>query len=299
MTPNETSTASHDDPWCEAWVGREERASAIIASEAVAALAATLDRPAPAPGDALPPGWQWLFFNPVVAQAELGDDGHPVRTPRSFLPPLALPRRMWAGSRIRYLAPLAVGATATRHSHIERIVPKEGRGGRMCFVTVVHRIASEGRDRIVEEQDIVYREASTALAGAPSAAAGTPAPAVSAAPATWQRELRTDPVLLFRYSALTFNSHRIHYDRSYAREIEHYRDLVVHGPLTATLLQAHAIDAQPGRILNAFEFKGLQPLFVDEPLVLCADQDGENRLALRALAPDGSTAMGATALFHP
>jgi 3-methylfumaryl-CoA hydratase len=296
MTPNETSTAPHDDPWCEAWVGREERASATLAPEAVAALAATLDRPAPAPGDALPPGWQWLFFNPVAAQAELGDDGHPVRTPRSFLPPLALPRRMWAGSRVRYLAPLAVGATATRHSRIERIVPKEGRGGRMCFVTVVHRIASEGRDRIVEEQDIVYREASTGpVSATPAAAVGTPTPAASA---TWRRALRPDPVLLFRYSALTFNGHRIHYDRPYAREIEHYRDLVVHGPLTATLLQAHAVDAMPGRTLDGFEFKGLRPLFVNEPLVLCADADGADRLALRALGPDGDTAMMATARFQ-
>lgn len=296
MTPNPLK----DDPWCEAWVGREERVTATLAPEAVAALAATLDRPAPAPGDALPPGWQWLFFNPVAAQADLGEDGHPVRTPHSFLPPLALPRRMWAGSRVRYLAPLAVGATATRDSRIERIVPKEGRGGRMCFVTVVHRIASEGRDLIVEEQDIVYREASTALASAPLAVAGASATsAASAASATWRRELRPDPVLLFRYSALTFNGHRIHYDRPYAREVEHYRDLVVHGPLTATLLQAHAADALPGRTLDGFEFKGLQPLFVNEPLVLCADADGADRLALRALAPDGSTAMTATAHFQP
>ena len=110
--------------------------------------------------------------------------------------------------------------------------------------------------------------------------------------------MRPDPVLLFRYSALTFNGHRIHYDRPYAREVEHYRDLVVHGPLTATLLQAHAIDAQPGRTLDAFEFKGLQPLFANEPLVLCAEPDGVDRLALRALAPDGSTAMTATAHFR-
>lgn len=294
MTPNETSTAPQDDPWCEAWVGREERATATIAPEPVAALAATLDQPAPREGDALPPGWQWLFFNPVAAQADLGEDGHPLRTPRSFLPPLALPRRMWAGSRVRYLESLAVGAPATRSSRIERVVPKEGRSGRMCFVTVTHRIASEGRDRIVEEQDIVYREASTAPASA------TPPAAVdaSAASATWQRAVRPDPVLLFRYSALTFNGHRIHYDQSYAREVEHYRDLVVHGPLTATLLQAHAIDAQPGRTLDAFEFKGLQPLFANEPLVLCAEPDGVDRLALRALAPDGSTAMTATAHFR-
>ncbi|UST52847.1 MaoC family dehydratase N-terminal domain-containing protein (plasmid) [Comamonadaceae bacterium OTU4NAUVB1] len=297
MTANDRTSLA-DDPWCQAWVGREERAVAAIAPEAVAALAATLDRPAPRAGDALPPGWQWLFFNPVAAQAELGDDGHPVRTPQGFLPPLALPRRMWAGSRIRYLAPLPVGATATRVSRIERVTPKAGRSGGMCFVTVTHRIASAGRDRIVEEQDIVYREASSAAVASTTPAAPA-APDAVAEPARWRRALRPDPVLLFRYSALTFNGHRIHYDRPYAREVEHYRDLVVHGPLTATLLQALARDAWPGRTLDAFDFKGLQPLFVDEPLALCADPDGADRLALRALAPDGATAMRATALFHP
>lgn len=286
----------HDDPYCNAWLGREETRREVIGIAAVAGLAATLDwARTPGEGEPLPAGWQWLFFNPVAHHSQLGEDGHPRRTSDSFLPPIALPRRMWAGSRIQYLAPLVVGDEAVRSSRIERIVPKEGQSGRMCFVTVVHRTASQGRDCIVEHQDIVYREASTPSTAAASAApTSTPTATVQAA---WQRTVLPDPVLLFRYSALTFNGHRIHYDAPYAREVEHYSDLVVHGPLTATLLQALAVESRPGRRLTHFEFKGMQPLFVDQPIVLCADRADDGALQLKAVAPSGSTAMQAIARF--
>lgn len=289
-----TSTHPKHDPWCQAWLGRKEIVQAILSDTAVASLSATLNRPTPQAGDELPAGWQWLFFNPVVPASALGEDGHPLRTCDSFLPPLALPRRMWAGSRIHYLQPLLVGREAIRTSRIESITPKEGKTGRMCFVTVVHSISSQGKECVVEEQDIVYREAS--LAPAPVNAMPDEPAAVEAG---WQQALRPDAVLLFRYSALTFNGHRIHYDRTYAEQVEHYPDLVVHGPLTATLLQALACEAWPDKRLRTFQFKGLQPLFVNRPLTLCADVDaeGEQRLQLRALAPDGSLAMQASASF--
>jgi 3-methylfumaryl-CoA hydratase len=285
------------DDWA-GWICREETLHARIDIAPVAALAATLDleRP-PAEGQPLPPGWQWLFFNPIVRQSSTGADGHPRRTPESFLPPIDLPRRMWAGSRIRYLASLAVGAQAVRTSRIKQVAPKEGKSGRMYLVTVAHRITSGGRECIAEEQDIVYREASpSALARAelsltPSAAALNPRLAA------WQRPVSPDAVLLFRYSALTFNAHRIHYDLPYAQDVEGYPGLVVQGPLTATLLQGFAVSLQPQQRLAGFEFRGLQPLFASQPFTLCADEAGVGVLALRAVAPDGRTAVEASATF--
>lgn len=278
------------------WVDREETLCAHIDAARVAALAATLDLGrAPTEGQPLPPGWHWLFFNTVARQSDLGEDGHPRRTPASFLPPIELPRRMWAGSRIRYLAPMPVGAEAERSSRILRITPKEGKSGRMCFVTVAHSTVSGGRVCITEEQDIVYREAT------PPAAVRAAAEPTLAAPvpvqAAWQRPVNPDPVLLFRYSALTFNGHRIHYDLPYAQHVEGYQGLVVHGPLTATLLQGFAASLRSGQRLAAFEFRGLQPLFAGQSFTLCANEVEDGSLVLRAVAPDGRTAMEATARF--
>lgn len=285
-----TDTTRATDPWCQAWLGREETLRETVSPAAVAALAATLEQAhTPIEGDELPPGWQWLLFNPVAPRSALGEDGHPRRTAQSFLPPIALPRRMWAGSRLRYLAPLVVGGPAERTSRIARIAPKEGRSGRMCFVTVEHRTSRDGQDCIVEEQDIVYREAATG----PS-----PEPAQEAPPTSrWQEPFRPDPVLLFRYSALTFNGHRIHYDRPYAREVEHYRDLVVHGPLLATLLQGFVQRCLPGRRLVGFEFKGVAPLCVDQAASLHADLDGPDTLQLRSVAEGRGSTLQATARF--
>ncbi|MDF3833223.1 MaoC family dehydratase N-terminal domain-containing protein [Cupriavidus basilensis] len=287
------------DDWT-GWVGREETLRARIDAAPVAALAATLDlEGAPTEGQPLPPGWHWLFFNPVARQSALGDDGHPRRAANSFLPPINLPRRMWAGSRIRYLASLQVGAEAERSSRILRITPKEGKSGPMCFVTVAHSVASGGRTCIEEEQDIVYR-AATPLAPA-SGGSTIPERAVTPAPllAPWKRTVNPDAVLLFRYSALTFNGHRIHYDLPYAQVEEGYRGLVVHGPLAATLLQGFAASLRPGLSLAAFEFRGMQPLFAGQPFTLCADEAGKGALALHAVAPDGRVAVEAFARFAP
>lgn len=272
----------------EAWVGREESTFDHIDAKAVSAMAASLDLPqAPANGEPLPAGWQWLFFNPAARRSGLGSDGHPARG--GFLPPIALPRRMWAGSRIRYLADLEVGAEAERRSRIARIESKSGKRGALWFVTVEHTTRSAGRDCIVEEQDIVYREATP-----PGTAAAVPPR--HEAEAQWGQDFMPDTTLLFRYSALTFNGHRIHYDQAYARDEEGYPDLVVHGPLTATLLQ-HVAVAQGGR-LAAFEFRGVSPLFVSRGFRLEGRREADGRLSLWARGPDGELAMSATATLR-
>ena len=274
----------------DSWIGREEERSERILPGAVQALAATLDiEGVPVTGDALPPGWQWMFFNPVVRRSGLGADGHPQRG--GFLPPIELPRRMWAGSRLRYLDDLRVDALATRRSRILKVENKVGKRGSLWFVTVEHTTSCDGRACIVEEQDIVYREATPP--GAPA-----PRPEPHEAAAEWRSEVRPDTTLLFRYSALTFNGHRIHYDQAYARDEEGYPDLVVHGPLTATLLQQFALAQGQGRPLAAFDFRGVSPLFVGRPFHLEGRRAEDGSLVLWARGPDGELAMSATASFR-
>lgn len=274
----------------EAWIGREEECSERIAGSAVRAMAATLDLEySPQAGEPLPPGWQWLFFNPAVRRSGLGIDGHPRRG--GFLPPIELPRRMWAGSRIRYLAPVPVEAQATRRSRILKIENKAGKRGSLAFVTVEHITSCDGTPCISEEQDIVYRDAM------PPGVAPAPTPQRYGEVSQWSRSIEPDTTLLFRYSALTFNGHRIHYDRTYARDEEGYPDLVVHGPLTATLLQQFAVEHGPGRLLVRFDFRGVTPLFVGRAFQLEGRQADDGTLALWARGPDGELAMSATAAF--
>jgi 3-methylfumaryl-CoA hydratase len=274
----------------DAWIGREEERSERVLAKAAQAMAATLDLDAaPAAGEPLPPGWQWMFFNPAVARSGLGPDGHPKRG--GFLPPIELPRRMWAGSRLRYLADLPVEAEATRRSRILKVENKTGKRGALWFVTVEHTTTCAGQTCIVEEQDIVYREATP-----PGTPAATPQPHDGVA--QWGREVVPDTTLLFRYSALTFNGHRIHYDQAYARDEEGYADLVVHGPLTATLLQQLALAQGGGRPLGRFEFRGVSPLFVGRAFRLEGREAEGGTLALWARGPDGELAMSATAAFR-
>lgn len=285
-----SETAPPDD--FSAWVGRSETLIERICPWRVAALAAALDLDdAPRDGDALPPGWQWLFFNPVARRRDIGLDGHPQRG--GFLPPVRLPRRMWAGSRISYRAPLIVGADATRKSEILKIECKTGKSGALVFVTVRHTLSTAGRHCVEEEQDIVYRPAPPPGVGAP---AKTPAPQQAA----FGEEIVPDTTLLFRYSALTFNGHRIHYDRPYAVSEEGYPDLVVHGPLIATLLQGLAGRARPGQRLARFAFRGVSPLFAHRPFwIEAASKDGEpHELALWARTEHGELATQAAATFE-
>lgn len=272
-------------------VGRTERATALIAPEKALALAATLDLDmVPGGGEALPPGWHWMFFNPFVRRCELGEDGHPRRG--GFLPDVGLPRRMWAGGRMTYHDPLPIGCEATRDSEIIEVSEKSGRAGRLVFVTVRHVISSGGGICLEEEQDIVYREAP-----APGASAPPPAP-VPEGP-EWSMMIAPDPVMLFRYSALTANSHRIHYDTPYAREVEGYPDLVVHGPLIATLLQNLAAHCMPGRRMSRFDFRAVAPLFVNRNFHIEARRtSAAGELSLWSRGPDGGLSMRASAAYE-
>jgi 3-methylfumaryl-CoA hydratase len=247
------------------WVGRKESRRDVIAGWPVTALAATVDDGGVSaqPGSPLPAGWHWMFFLEAKPASELGADGHPKRG--GFLPPVPLPRRMWAGGRLEFLRPLAVGEAVTRESEIVSVEPKSGRSGTLVFVTVRHTIAGAAGTAIVEEQDIVYREA---------AKPGEPLPPGKAAPASaqWTRRVLPDAVMLFRYSALTFNGHRIHYDKDYAVHEEHYPGLVVHGPLQATLL-LDLLRHHAGRPVRRFEYRAQYPMFAGSPFTVNGNPD--------------------------
>lgn len=274
----------------ESWIGREETSTQRIDVSAVQAMAATLDiEHIPVQGEALPPGWQWMFFNPVVARRGLGVDGHPKRG--GFLPPIDLPRRMWAGSRIHYHADLPIGVNATRRSRIGNVVNKVGRQGPLWFVTVEHTTSFDGARCIVEEQDLVYRMP-------PPADAKAPAPKPYEEHAQWGCDIVPDTPLLFRYSALTFNGHRIHYDQAYTQHEEGYPDLVVHGPLVATLLQQLALQQGGSQPLSYFEFRAIAPLFVSSPFRLEGLRNEDGTLKLWARGPNQELAVSASATFR-
>lgn len=251
-----------------AWIGRtEERWDRLDPARSNALLAALGGGSGLGEGDALPPLHHWLHFWDVRAPAETGTDGHPKRG--GFLPPVELPRRMWAGGRLIFRAPLRLGERVRRVSTIRSIERKSGRSGELVFVTVSHALSGSAGLAVEEEQDLVYREDS---------AAPPPVRAPEQEPGEPAETLLPDPVLLFRYSALTMNSHRIHYDAPYATEVEHYRGLVVHGPLQATLLAALAerlLDAP----LTTFRFRGVAPAFAGDRLGLHA-APGETGLDL-------------------
>jgi 3-methylfumaryl-CoA hydratase len=274
----------------QAWIGGEVTVHDTATAAPVQALAATLDHPcASAPGDPLPPLWHWLYFLAASPTAELGPDGHPAKG--GFLPPVDLPRRMWAGSRLQFLAPVRIGQALTRRSVIQDVTVKDGRSGALCFVQVRHEVASGGQPCIVEEQDIVYRAAAAA------AAVPATAPAQSPPAATWERQIHPSEVLLFRYSALTFNGHRIHYDRPYATGVEGYEGLVVHGPLIATLLLDLVRRALPQARIGRFHFKALRPLLDTAPFTVCACLDDPWTLQLWARDAQGHTVTSGTAVL--
>ena len=274
------------------WIGRTERRSDTATATPVAALAATLDRDdrPPLPGTDLPPLWHWLYFLPLAPQHEIGPDGHPQRG--GFLPPVPLPRRMWAGGRLQFHQPLRVGEAITRDSRIADVSVKHGRSGSLVFVTVQHLISNNTGLAITEEHDIVYRDAP---------APGAPAPTPQAAPAgeAFSRLITPDPVLLFRYSALTFNGHRIHYDRPYVTEVEGYPGLIVHGPLIATLLLDLLRRERPEARVRRFVFKAMRPVFDIHHFHVCGQPEGgahgEQRVALWARDHEGFLAMQAHA----
>ena len=270
------------------WVGRTEMRDEVVSAAPLASMAATLDRddPPPVNGTEVPPLWHWGYFTPTARESEIGPDGHAKRG--GFLPPVPAPRRMWAGGRLRFDAPLAVGETVTRTSRIVSIESKSGRSGTLVFVTVHHDYANQRGRAIHEEHDIVYREAPRADA---PAARPQPAPEEAA----FSRDIAPDPVLLFRYSAITFNGHRIHYDREYVTQVEGYPGLIVHGPLIATFLVDLLRRERPTARLRQFDFRAVSPLFDIHRFRVCGRDEGGGRHALWARNHDGALAMQATA----
>ena len=246
------------------WIGRTETLADVATATPYAALAATLDWPSanasqrPAPGVVLPCLWHWLYFLPIAAQSNISDDGHPKRG--GFLPPVALPRRMWAGSELVFNEPLLIGDALSRTSTIEDVKEKSGRTGSLIFVRVRHEIRRNGSVNVAlqEHHNIVYR-------AAPSPADVAPPPVAAPSAFKWERSIVPDDVLLFRYSALTFNGHRIHYDRQYVTQVEGYPGLIVHGPLIATLLMDLLRRNLPDAQVVKFEFKAVRPTFDIDP----------------------------------
>lgn len=258
----------------------------VITRWPVEALAATLDSQAPATGEALPPGWHWAYFLEAVTPDLIGIDGHPQRG--NFLPPIEhLPRRMYAGGVLRWFRPLRIGADATRTSEVTRIEEKLGRTGPLVFITVVHTIRADGERCIEETQNLVYRAAAEPGVAAPKS---TPVPAEP----EWSRLVRPDPVMLFRYSAITFNGHRIHYDAPYVREVEGYPDLIVHGPLMATLL-LETLRHEGGMVCPVeFRFRALRPMFANTP-IRAEGRSTATGAELWIRGPEGGLAMHAEA----
>ena len=275
------------------WVGRSESVSDIATATPYAALAAILDRPAERPPDGtpLPALWHWLYFLPLCRQSGIGPDGHAHRG--GFLPPVPLPRRMWAGNQFEFQKPLRVGDAITRVSTIHDVTEKSGRTGRLIFVKVRHEIRrrNDAEVALTEVHDIVYREAANKDDVAPPP---RPAPARAA----WERKWIADDVLLFRYSALTFNGHRIHYDRRYATEVEGYPGLVVHGPFIATLLLDLLRHQLPRAEVARYEFRAVRPTFDTHHFFVCGEpqRDGKT-FHLWARDHEGWLTMDATAVI--
>ena len=277
----------------QSWIGRSETVEDTITRTPVVALTATLDHP-PAPvaeGTVLPPLWHWLYFLPMHRQSEIGADGHARRG--GFLPPVPLPRRMWAGSQFEFRAPIRVGDRVARTSTIDKVTAKEGRTGKLVFVKVRHEVRCNGaaQPALVEFHDIVYREAQ-----GPNDVA--PPPQAAPIEAAWRRQIVPDDVLLFRYSALTFNGHRIHYDRRYVTEVEGYPGLIVHGPLLATLLLDLVRRNAPDAEVATFRFRAVRPTFDLHPFRVNGEPGGDGSVHLWAQDHEGWLTMDATATLR-
>jgi len=276
-----------------AWLGREELREDRIDMAAVTRWCATLDR-VTAPDGTVPQGYHWCLCLPDAATENLGDDGHPRRdtSPSSFLPPVPLPRRMWASSTVEFIHPLRIGEKVERRSRVKSITPKQGGSGPLVFLEVEHETTCEDQVAVREAQAIVYREA--APEGAP-AVPPPPGPELKGLDG-WgaTRMLIPSEPLLFRFSALTFNSHRIHYDLPYATAEEGYRGLVVHGPLIATLMLDLARREFGEQPISQFSFRAISPAICGEALHLALREVAAG-LELAALASDGRQIMAATA----
>lgn len=286
---NTTNTTENVDP--KQWIGRHETVEDDITATPVKAMDATLDYAARevTKGTPLPLLWHWLYFLPLYRQSTLSEDGHPVKG--GFLPPVPLPRRMWAGSQLEFNAPIQVGDKVSRTSTIEDVSEKSGRTGKLVFVKVKHELFCNGaiKPAITEFHEIVYREAQ-------NAADTPPTPTLAPTEATWRRRIVADEAFLFRYSALTFNGHRIHYDRRYVTQVEGYPGLIVHGPLIATLLLDLLRWEQPDAQVKSFRFKAIRPTFDLNPFSVQAEPGADGKsIRLWASDHEGWLTMDATA----
>ncbi len=279
----QTMTNSND--W-KSWLGKSETNIALIDARQAELMAATFDMQIPKKGDALPPCWHWAWFNVAKPHSQLGRDGHPKRGGTGLLPPISLPRRMWAGGNIEFLKPILVGTEITKKSTIERIAEKKGNSGALCIVTVLHQLFDGEELCIAEKQNLVFREDPKSDAPKISPPAPPQEPQVT-------RIISPDPVTMFRYSALTFNGHRIHYDVDYARDVEGYDGLVFHAPLTATLLLGLAKEIA-GKEITTFNYRATSPLFGHEDFTIHGKQDGD-KITVWAQTPNGAQAMIAEA----
>ena len=232
------------------WIGNSESKQDIISDIMVRRMAATLGMPSPKAGEPLPALWHWMFFQPELNAEELGRDGHPQLG--GFMPPALGRNRMWAGGSFEFIQPLIIGELAVCDSTVENVVEKQGSTGSLVFVTVRHDYSQQGQHKFTERQTIVYREPSP-----PKTESKQPKHGDSS---EWSRCITADSTLLFRYSALTFNGHRIHYDYPYATEVEGYDNLVIHGPMMATLALQDCINALTDKTVTAFEYRGVRPV---------------------------------------
>lgn len=272
------------------WLGRKETLTDRIYPTPVKALARTLDDAGfePVAGQPLPELWYWLYFLPMAAASEIGPDGHPKRG--GFLPPVPLERRMWAGSRITFHDDLLIGEEITKDAEILKIAEKSGKTGSMVFVTVKHEVKSVRGVAVEEEQDIVYLPKPTAF--------NPPPPTALPADLQWREAYPVDPVLLFRFSALTFNAHKIHYNRQYATEEEKYPGLVVHGPLQALLLLGAAKRHHPGRKPASYTFRGMRPMLDLDPISVCGKPKADGSCDLYTANGDDYIGMQATVTWR-
>ncbi|WP_373087777.1 MaoC family dehydratase N-terminal domain-containing protein [Sneathiella sp.] len=270
------------------WVGKQEKRVEIIHQQSLNGYAALMDEDIPASA-LVPPGGHWMYFLPTDKQSRLDLDGHAFKG--DFLPPIELPRRMWAGGRLSFNNPLQAGDLAEKTSTIKSVTPKEGRTGKLVFVTVEHEIRNEKGLCLTEEHDLVFRAAST------EGVSGTKQPQAAPTDGEWDVTITPDPVMLFRYSALTFNGHRIHYDREYCINEEGYPGLIVHGPLLGTLLMRLAVQKMNSRSLKNFNFRNYNPIFDTRPFTITGKADSEDRCTVWVKGPDGELAVSATAEF--
>jgi len=287
---NETMNAKNlDTDHLSQWIGKKETLEETISAVPLLRMAATLDREPQeiVVGDDVPALWHWVYFLAPTRASELGRDGHAALG--DFMPPVPLPRRMWAGGKFKFIKPLHVGDLARKESTIRDVSVKQGRTGKLCFVEVEHCISVDGEIRFSETHNIVYRDEKQPGEDKilPPEAPQNP---------EWTRAVIPNSTLLFRYSALTFNGHRIHYDLDFCREQEGYPGLVFHGPLTATLLLELALENNPGRLLKFYEFKALSPLFDNAPFSLNGKMDG-TKVDMWASNADNRLAMKATVIF--